>query len=218
MRSRTTVGRALRANLVKDLLDWNLLEPSIVNSDDAITVGDGRQPMSDDDHRSGRLQLTNCVHHLGFRRIVERGCRLIQNEDARILVQCPCYADALALTSRKPNSSLANHRFGTEWQGVDEVAQLREFDRFTHATLVDFRIVESERHVLRQGIVDQVDRLWHVTQVALPTGETRLDRYTVDENPPRRRLEKPQQHVDKRALSCTAWSDDADRLTARDRK
>src|SRR5512144_1210092 len=80
-----------------------------VEHEDLIGMRDRRQPMRDDEHRSASEQSVDRLldETLGLR--VERGGRLIENEDRRIDEQGTRDREALALATGEPRAALAEH-------------------------------------------------------------------------------------------------------------
>src|SRR5260370_22736729 len=86
-------------------------EATALEYEDTVGVADGRKPMRD--HEGGAA-----FHDLGERRLdsrfgecVERTGRLVQNENGRILEQCPRDRQPLALTAGKQSPAFTGIGF-----------------------------------------------------------------------------------------------------------
>ena len=77
-------------------------------------------------------------------------------------------------------------------------------------------VVDPERDVAAQRVVDQRDRLRHVPEPALPRTLTASHVLAVHEQAARRGREQAEEDVDERALARPRRPDEPDRFTARD--
>ena len=96
----------------------HLDDPALVEHDQPVHGGDGRQPVGDGDHR---LALHQPVEALLDRRLdlrIERAGRLVEDQDRRVLEEDAGDRDALALAAGELDAALAD-------MGVVAVAALR---------------------------------------------------------------------------------------------
>src|SRR5690606_4809975 len=92
------------------------IEPALLQEEQAITITDCTQSMSDDNDRPITLQRCKGAHHLGLRLIVQcRGC-LVHDENVGIVVERAGQPYSLPLAARKAHPTLADIRFEAVWQ------------------------------------------------------------------------------------------------------
>jgi hypothetical protein len=88
---------------------------------DPVTVFYRRQSMSDDQYGFRSVKRDDSAQHTPFCSCVERACRFIEDQNRRIVVECPCNSDSLPLSARQTNTSLTDHRLETSRQLGDEI-------------------------------------------------------------------------------------------------
>jgi len=81
--------------------------PSL-NHQDGVGMHDGGQPVRDHQRRAATAKFGDRVLHVAFRLRVERGGRLIEQDDRRIAHQSTRDGDALTLTARKLEAVFAD--------------------------------------------------------------------------------------------------------------
>src|SRR5207253_6411789 len=102
---------------------------SIFDDDDPFGVYDQRQPVSDDDqgpplcHPSERI----LNERLGLR--VDIRCRLVKDENARILEESSSNRDSLPLTHGESDPAFANLSIISLLEGDDELVSVRRLRR-----------------------------------------------------------------------------------------
>ena len=74
--------------------------------------------------------ICDCLVHflLVFR--VYKSCRLVKNNDRRVLQKDSCKSDPLALSSGEPSSGKSRRRIISLWKPENEIFALRSFGRF----------------------------------------------------------------------------------------
>src|SRR4051794_15407006 len=92
--------------------------------------------------------------------------------------------DPLALPARKTNTPLPHDRIKTLRQfDFNEFEQLRHDASFSQSGRVDLSVRQAECDIARNGIVDEKNILWHITDGSLPRGhQGRCKRLVVDED------------------------------------
>src|SRR5690606_1004595 len=101
--------RVLAVSLQQLVVTSHFDDPSCRENDDAVCRPDRREAVCDDDGRPSAFELLQRGLHLALGAVVERGRRLVQYEDRRILEQRPGDGDALALSSRQRQSAFSEH-------------------------------------------------------------------------------------------------------------
>ncbi len=99
----------------------DLGDSSILENHNPVRVNDRGEPMPDDDHRPALCKLAQGVLDERFGLRVDVRCRLIENEDARILQEDACNRDPLPLAYGEGDSTLANLRVIPLRQAHDEI-------------------------------------------------------------------------------------------------
>src|SRR6266403_4410280 len=92
--------------------------------------------------------------------------------------------DALALPAGKTNTPLPHDRIKTVRQfDFDEFDQLRHDASFAQPRRIDLSVRKAECDITRNGIVDEKNILWHITDGSLPRGHQHsCKRLVVDQN------------------------------------
>ena len=106
--------------LVLALLD----DPAAVQDDDPVGVGDRAEPVRDDERRPLAHQTLERLLHGLLRLAVERGCRFVQDEDARVLEQRAGDGHALALPATQLHPAFAHKRVVAIGQIDDELVRV----------------------------------------------------------------------------------------------
>src|SRR6516225_11951342 len=131
--------------------------PSVLENQDSRRISNGRQPMGDD---KGGAPLHHFVERsvdLGLGNRVERACRLIENQDRRILEQRAGDRQPLPLAARQHPPTLAGVGFESLFATLDELQRLgalRSDPQFLirGVRLADPQIV-GDRTVEQQGFL-----------------------------------------------------------------
>src|SRR5215207_5389734 len=87
-----------------------LLDAPLVEDDEPVERRDGREPVGDGDHRLAFHERRERLLDRGLDLRVEGGCRLVEDEDRRVLEDHPCDRDALALPAGELDAALADMR------------------------------------------------------------------------------------------------------------
>jgi hypothetical protein len=85
---------------------------------DAVEIPHGREPMRDGDDSQAAERLADRF----LRFAVERGGRLVEQEERRVLEERPRDRNALTLSARELDASVADGSANTIGQTLDEVA------------------------------------------------------------------------------------------------
>src|SRR6478752_6990235 len=92
--------------------------------------------------------------------------------------------NALALPAGKTNTTLPHDRIKAGRQfDFNEFDQLRHDASFAQPRRIDLSVRQAECDIARNGIVDEKNILWHITDGSLPRGyQRRCKRLVVDQN------------------------------------
>ena len=141
-RGRRRSSRAARRGPARD-------DASVVEHDDLVGERDRREAVGDDDRRPAAHRLAQAVADLRLGRRVDRGRRVVEDQDARVDDQRAGDRDPLALAAGERDPALADHRVVAVRQRLDELVRLRE-PRGALDLLVG-RFGPAERDVLAHG-------------------------------------------------------------------
>jgi hypothetical protein len=89
---------------------------------DAVEIPHGREPMRDGDDSAPLHQAAERLADRFLRFAVERGGRLVEQEERRVLEERPRDRNALTLSARELDASVADDSANTIGQTLDEVA------------------------------------------------------------------------------------------------
>src|SRR5215475_690982 len=98
-----------------------LYETAAVDGDEAIAPPHGRQPMRDDEYGAAVGEPRHVLLDDPLALIVERACRLVKDQDARVGHERPCNGQTLALPARQAGAPLAHNGVVTIGKFKDEV-------------------------------------------------------------------------------------------------
>ena len=99
-------------------------DAAAVHDDHLIGEGDGRQPVRDDEGRPAGHRLAQPRLDRGLGGRVDRGGRVVEDQDPRIGKQRPGDRDSLALAPRERQPALADHGVVARRQLADEAVGL----------------------------------------------------------------------------------------------
>src|ERR1700722_12773963 len=125
-------------------------DPALREFHDAVATLDGRQPMSNEQHREIPVEPLDGIHDRPFRFIVEGARGLIENEDARLFVQRSSDADALPLAAGEPNPALADEGIISLRPALDEFGDLSLARRVAHPLEIDLVARHAKGDVFSQ--------------------------------------------------------------------
>src|SRR5260221_2834208 len=131
---------------------------------DLVGAADGREPVRDHERRAPPPQRAQTVLDHGLALAVEARGRLVQDQDAWIGEDCPGDRDALALTARELDATLAHHGVVLLFEALDELLAVRHAAH--GADLLRRGVGPRERDVLGDGAVEQEAVLEHDAEVA----------------------------------------------------
>src|SRR6266568_7650018 len=98
-----------------------LRDPALVDDIDEVGIDDGGKPMRDDQRRTPAHQNLERRLDLALRFGIECRCRLVEQQDRRVLQHRAGDGETLALSARELDAVLADDGVITLWQGCDEL-------------------------------------------------------------------------------------------------
>ena len=186
-------------------------DPAPVHDQDRVGVADGRQAVGDHERRPALHQSAHgsLDEHLGAG--VDRGRRLIEDQDRRIRQECPGDREQLLLACGQIRRVVVDHRVVAAGQGTHEVVDMGRLGG--RRDLVLGRAIAAVGDVLADRAVEQPrvledhpERPAQVVAGHLP----RVD--AVDRDPPAVELVEAHQQVHERGLARPGRADDRDHL------
>ena len=102
----------------------DLDDAAALEHDDRVGAPDRGQPVRDDERRAVHHQVRERLLHEQLRFGVERGGRLVEDQNRRVLQQRARDRDPLALAAREPLAALADRRVVAVRQRRDEVVRV----------------------------------------------------------------------------------------------
>ena len=186
---------------------------AVLEHDDAVGVGDGRDALGDDDlGHVGQLPPQR-LPQPGVGRQVERRERVVEDEDVGLVHDRPRDREPLALAARDVRAALRDARVELALHLLDEVAALRDLERLPE--LVVGRLLAPEAQVRRDGAGEQERTLRHEAD-ALPevveVGLAHVDAADLDRAAGH--VEQARDERDERRLARAGRADDRDGLAA----
>src|SRR5262245_36756070 len=94
---------------------------SVLDDEDAVSIYDGVQAMCDHDRRSPLAEVLDRALNLPLGLRIERSRRLVEQDDRRVLEQCACDGNALALAAGDLQAVLTDLRVIPARERRDEV-------------------------------------------------------------------------------------------------
>src|SRR5262249_59971612 len=94
---------------------------SVLDDEDAVSIDDGVQAMCDHDRRSPLAEVLDRALNLTLGLRIERSRRLVEQDDRRVLEQCACDGNALALAAGDLQAVLTDLCFIPASERRDEV-------------------------------------------------------------------------------------------------
>ena len=190
-------------------------DATVVEHQDAVGADHAGQPVRQDQRRApGRQPVERLLDHrlvLG----VDRGQRLVEDQDRRIAQQRPCDRQPLALAARQQHPALADHRGIALRQRHDEVVRVGGARRGLDFFPVGIGLAEPQ--ILLDRAVKQIGVLVHDgDHAAQRLGVERLQIVAADPHGAALRVEEPQQQARDRGFAGAARADDADLLAGGD--
>ena len=102
----------------------------MLEHDDPIHTVNGRKSMGDDEGGAAVHQFFDRFHDRGFGRGIERGGRLVEQQDGRVFQKSARDADALSLADAEMSAAFADRAVVTVRQAANEFIRLRPPRRF----------------------------------------------------------------------------------------
>jgi hypothetical protein len=187
----------------------HLHDPPAVHDDDEVGRPHRAKPVGDDERRPPVHREPHPAPDQIFRPRVDRGRRVVEDEDARVGQYRPRDRHALPLPTRQAAAALAEHGLVSLRQLFDELVRLREPRRRFHFTAFDARPAVGDVRLDR--VAEQVRLLEHERHLLADRVERRVrDIHPVDRDPPPLRVVEPRQQVDERALARPGRPDERD--------
>ena len=174
---------------------------ALVDNEDEVGVANRREAVSDHERGPPLHDLVESVedHFLGLR--VDRGRRLVENQDRCVLDERARDRDALALASGEAGALLADDRVVALRKRGDEVVGVRRARR--RADLILGRLQPSVADVLRNRAREEEGLLEHERDLAAERAELdRPDIAPVDENASLLRVVQAGEQAHERRLPC----------------
>src|SRR5689334_11064388 len=119
---RGIAATGLDQRLMSAVLD----QPAALEGEDAIGGTHGGKAMRDDQHRAATRDLLHVLLDDALALIVQRGCRLVEDEDARIGDERPRNRDALALPAGQGRAAFADDGVVAFGKLQDEIVRTRK--------------------------------------------------------------------------------------------
>ncbi len=173
--------------------------PSPIQVHDLVGQLDRCPPVCDDNHRGRARPLPQTSQDGRLDPRIDAGCRVVENEQARLADQRPGQGDPLALPAGQRGSAFADLRVETGGQCRDEAVRLRARERLPQRRIVHG---QAERNVAANRVVEQERLLGHQGRgrADLTVGElSKID--TVDPDRPDVRVVQPDQQPGQGRLS-----------------
>src|SRR6266511_5534862 len=126
--------------------------------------------------------------------------------------------DALALPAGKTNTTFPHDRIKAVRQfDLDEFDQLRRDASFAQPRRIDLSVQQAECDIARNGIVNEENILWHITDGSLPRGhQRRCKRLVVDQDLACGWLVQAKQQINESRFSRAGRTDHTERSVLRD--
>ena len=173
------------------------------------------QPMGDNDHRPVPDDAAHVALDDAFALVVQRRCRLVEDEDARICGERAGDRDPLALSAGEVGAALFDHCVVAFGELVDELVRAGETGDLDDLGPRHGGIGEGD--VLVDRAVEQQVLLKHHADVAAQPRRIDLTEIrAVEEHLSLGREVEPLHEFRQGRLAGARWADDADRLARRD--
>ena len=134
-----------------------LNDPAVCDDEDLRGVPNGVQPMGDHDDGLVLRQCFDCLLQPILVLRIDVRCRLVKDDDGRVLENGTGDGDALLFAARKVCATLADHCFIPVRQSRDEIMTRCLF--CCRNDLCAARLWSSETNVIFDGVVEEVDTL-----------------------------------------------------------
>jgi len=122
--------------------------------------------------------------------------------------------DALALAAGEADAAFADDCLDAVRHTPDHVVELGGVDGAAEGFVVDFVIGKTERDVVLDCVVQQVNKLRDVADIFLPAAEVGVDVCTVNRDFSGGRFEEAEDEIDHRGLAGTGRPDKCNRGAA----
>src|ERR1035437_4943441 len=167
-----------------------------------VGVLHGRETMCNHDDRLARPESPERLQNVPLRDGIERARRFVKNENVRVVVECPCDADALPLAAAQQRPTFTNAELILPRQALDKRVDVRQRRGLPHPRDVDDARCLTERDVRLDGIIDDEDVLRYIAQVSLPGPDVCLRDFDARRtNASAGRREHSKQNLGQRALA-----------------
>src|SRR6185312_943130 len=184
----------------------------IFHHDNAIGAAHRGKTMCNDEGGSILHQVLQRRLNQDFRLGVERRSSFVEDEDGRILQQGASNRDALALSSGKPHTALANYRVIAGGETHDEVMGQRRVGRDFH--LLHGNVRTSVGYVVSYGVVEQHRLLSHQSDLVAERAHGYIAQIvSVDQNCAGGDIKKSRQQSHQSGFTGSAGADDGHNLS-----
>src|SRR3984957_14691142 len=186
---------------------------TVLDDENVVGVHDRRQPVGDDDRGASLAEFGERLLHVAFGFGIERGGRLIEQDDWRILDQRARYRNALALPAGQLQSVLADRGVVAAWEARDEIVRVRRLGGGDDLRLAGAEF--SQRDVVADGAAEQMRDLADIGDgVAQRAARYAGNVLAVDHDAAGADVVKPQQQIQHRRFAATRWADQGGNLAA----
>src|ERR1700691_3933259 len=190
-------------------------DATIFDDGDAGGAADSRQAMGDDEDGAAGNQIGKRDLHQGLAFRVQRGSGLIENENRRVLEQCPGNGDALTLSAGEAKALLADHGIVFFRQPLNEVVRQGRLSGCDHPADGDPGFTVGD--VVANRIVEENRLLGHVADLATKRSQGQIPQVVaVDADVTRGDIKKARDQIHKGGLAGTAGADQRHYLAPRD--
>jgi hypothetical protein len=126
------------------------------------------QAVGDDHDRAPTAEAGERVGEAPLGENIQGGYRLVQDEQLGIFVESARDAEALALAAREADAVLADGLRQARGQAGQPLVELCDGQDRGDSIEVDVSVLQAERHVARDRVVQQEDLLRHEADAAEP--------------------------------------------------
>ncbi len=192
-------------------------QTAVVEHQDAVGADHARQPVRQDERGAPGGEAIDRLldHRLVFG--VDRGQRLVEDQDRRVAQEGAGDRQPLALAARQHDPALADHRLPALRQRRDELVGVGVARRGFELLAVGVGLAETQ--ILFDRAVEQIGVLVHDRDhPAHRFGIERPQIAPADQHAPLLRVEQAQQQAGDRGFARAARADDADLLAGADGK
>ncbi len=131
----------------------HVADGTVFENHDAVGPPNRRQPMRNHKYSTPRHQILQCRLHQRFGFAIERGSRLVENQDGSIFQDCPRNGNALALTAGQAHSAFADHGAVAFRKRGNKFVRVRRAGRVLHLFFRDMGLAIS--NIVAQRVIEE---------------------------------------------------------------